>query len=227
MTLQSEITSVSVDLCRLLYQYKGDPNYTFDKIIQGVDHSAFIGLKEIHDILYVVSRGSTITQNFIDDVRAWMHYVPNIGRLHSGFYASVSEVWPLLISSINGPWVACGHSLGAGETTICTALAIKANKPPLYRVVFGEPRSGDYELTATLKDVPTLSYCNCSNDLTDIDQVTKEPPYVPYLAPYEHASTLISINNDPGPNDPWPGDIRLHHIQLYQQVLGGAIIKPC
>ena len=171
----------------------------------------------------MVFRGSVSVLDWVHNLEAWLIDVPGMGRVHQGFYVSVPEIWPKIINAIGvEPWVVAGHSRGAGEATVCTAMAVLSGRAPLSRIVFGEPLSGDRSFCGIVAKVPGLSFVNGTKNGQYVDAVTELPVYVPEVFPYVRATPVTLISNDPGYTDDWPGNFRFHHMQLYQETVALA-----
>ena len=180
-----------------------------------------MGLKKIDGLWYVVFRGSTSVLDWVHNLEAWLIDVPGMGRVHHGFYVSMPEIWPKIISAIGSdPWIVTGHSRGAGEATVCAAMAFLSSQPPLSWILFGSPRCGDQTFYDVIAKVNGYSFVNGSKDGQSADAVTELPIYVPEIFPYIGVTPVTFISNDPGPEDAWPGSLRFHHMQLYQRVVG-------
>lgn len=101
-----------------------------------------------HDMV-LACRGTQLTEwNDIEaDAYAVMSVVGTFGRVHSGFYHEVNDLWPMLETVLrhnDKPVWFCGHSLGAAMSTIC-AYRCKMSAAGQVRELhtFGSPRVGN------------------------------------------------------------------------------------
>lgn len=100
-----------------------------------------------HDMV-LACRGTQLTEwNDIEaDAYAVMSVVGTFGRVHSGFYHEVDDLWPMLeivLRHNDKPVWFCGHSLGAAMSTICAyrcKMSAAGNVQELH--TFGSPRVG-------------------------------------------------------------------------------------
>lgn len=203
----------------MIYAYPGDPPANFDNIIDGPE-DVYIGLKLVGQIWYLTVRGSVTVEDWLHNLDAISVEVADLGRIHAGFYAGLEVAWKKVKVIIgNAPLILAGHSRGAGQATILTGLAIRDGLKPLARYAFGEPRSGCGKLARLLAGTPGKSYRNGNAKQTSWDPVTDVPFDIPLIEPYQHVMALTHISMPPPPNDPWPGDLCYHHMQLYEEFI--------
>jgi hypothetical protein len=116
------------------------------------------------------------------------------GMVHTGFANALGEIRPALdraLASIHGRILFTGHSLGAAMATLVASAGdpdspARAQVPPaLY--TFGSPRVGDPAFVATLKNVQSRRYVDCS------DLVARLPPE---LLGYAHVGKPYYIRRD-------------------------------
>lgn len=177
-----------------------------------------IALKHFPDCDLVCFEGSRNLPDWYSNFKAWMIQVNGIGRVEKGFYddtpATVADLKPRL--QPGKPLVITGHSRGAGHTNVVTRELILDGYDPrmIYRVKFGEPRSGDAVYAEGFAGSPAVSLRNYGDPL-DQDWVCDVPlhfmltPYVPTEAP-----TMIDV--PPAPDDEW-GFLARHHLFLYEE----------
>ena len=89
------------------------------------------------------------------DANAWP-VISDVGRVHSGFYSEVNELWPRLeqiIKENQRPIWFAGHSLGGAMAAVCAVQCKLAPIPSDPRAIFtyGAPRVGDKKYASFLK----------------------------------------------------------------------------
>ena len=156
-----------------------------------------------------------------------MEDVPGIGRVSGGFNIGLEEAWANIRGILSScPWVSCGHSRGAAQATLMTGYGIRSGHPPLYRVVFGEPKSCDEQAAKLIGTVRGFSFCN--EWAGDIDPITGVPAYIFPLFPYIRVTPVTILNAEPSPTNPWldyPDHAALHYMPDYQRNVGLLIEK--
>lgn len=110
-----------------------------------VSETAHVCRTDLPDITVVAFRGSATLQDWLTDLDAApcepvAH--PKLGTMPSGFLDSAQSVFDAIMKDVTGPLVLTGHSLGAAQARIVSALAILAGRAPLRLVTFGSPRTG-------------------------------------------------------------------------------------
>ena len=84
------------------------------------------------------------------------------GRVHTGFRASINEIWPTLVKAIDRrhgkKLVYTGHSLGAALAVLAASL-----RAPDLLVTLASPRVGDHEFGRTIAGVNHHRYVNCAD----------------------------------------------------------------
>jgi hypothetical protein len=104
------------------------------------------------------------------------------GRVHSGFWASLSEALPPILTWLDNTrpsrLIVTGHSLGAAQATLLAGLRDEAEL-----VTFGSPRVGNADFVASLSGRRMKRYVDC------LDIVARVPP-----APFEHLAGLQYID---------------------------------
>lgn len=107
----------------------------------------------------------------IKDLRTDLRYVkcdfPGGGRVYSGFYSALTEVWDEIEYDLKGfpaPKIYTGHSLGAG-----LAVLAMVKRPPREAHVFGCPKVGNKDFVRRIQ-APLTRYENW------FDVVTWLPP---------------------------------------------------
>lgn len=177
-----------------------------------------ICLKFVDNVWFVACEGTVGPLQWFEDFDAVMEDVPGIGSVSSGFNVGLPGVAEQLLQIVQRlPWVACGHSRGAAQATLLTGYGVRAGHPPLYRVVFGEPRSCDVTAAKLIGTVPSVSFCNQDGGI--VDPVTLVPQYLPPLFPYFRVAPITYLNCTPSADDPWPMPVALHWQPLYQRAL--------
>lgn len=198
------------------------PAGTWDHVIDG-PLDAYVCVKTIDGVHYVMFRGSTTfldwISDFADEALQWPDAV--LGGVHAGFRDGVCLVREALddIVGDQNPVVIVGHSLGAGHAVLYAGYRVAAGKCVSAIVMFGEPRAGGKALADILASVPIRSYRN--GDATSHDLVTDVPRSVPLVLDYRHPRELIDVSNPPPPSDSW-GPFAFHHYRLYCAALGAT-----
>lgn len=219
----ADIISIILDL----YTYPDRPPAKWDYLDEGLDDGVCWAVKRVDDFDIVVFRGSTTLEDWRRDFQAMANAFDTsvLGPVHPGFLRGMSHVWsdlkPLL--RVDAKPVVCGHSLGAARASIMAALMIVDNRPPVARVVFGEPRPGFAKLASIVSKVPGRSYRN-KGPYRRRDIVTDVPFNIGYQA-YVHPTPLIDVYAPPLPSDKW-GLFAWHHIELYSQAINSLPIIP-
>jgi Lipase (class 3) len=202
--------------------YAGDAS-KFDYLSPGSgDRGVVYGIKRCPDFTVVCFRGSA---NFLDWIKDfWAAADPfdhgKLGPVHPGFYIGMQTAWSQIAAATTGPYIMCGHSLGAAHATLCAALAELAGRKVLERVVWGEPMSGFQPLADLLADIPSTSYRNIVGK--HYDRVTSVP-FELLVERYVRAGHLTDVTAAPPSNDAW-GPLAYHHMGLY---LSATPETPC
>lgn len=220
MTAQEQIPlPSSLDLAKLSRQiYAPDALVSgFDHFDAGMDDGICWALKRARGCDIVVFRGSANLQDWIHDVRAIPIPTP-VGRVHLGFYAGMERMWQDLKSHLTQPVVVTGHSLGAARADVISALMQHEGRPPVLRVVFGEPKPGFAEFGSLIAGIPAFSYRNGNSFHHDL--VTDLPFSFPPIE-YVHPTPIIPICAMPAPNDRY-GPFSWHRMELYEAALAAA-----
>jgi hypothetical protein len=207
-------------LCCGIYAYDGGPTVAWDYFDRGEDDGVCWAVKRVRDVNVIVFRGSTTLEDWKRDAEAFADPFDDddIGPVHPGFnqgllkVASEADAHGFLRN-----FIVTGHSLGAGRASIFTGYVTWNKKPPLSRVVFGEPRPGFQQLADVIKDVPGRSYRNGSGDGLHYDLVTGVP-FSCWPELYVHPTRLTDVTAPPAPDDTW-GPFSWHHMQLYVSAL--------
>lgn len=207
-----------VQACADLYQGGAG----FDALIEpDADDGVCVGLRRRGDDDLVVFRGSTTIEDWARDFLALPHACarhPQLGDVHAGFMLGMDDAFARLLPLLRSSVRVTGHSLGAARATLFCGLLAAAGRPPVARVVFGEPRSGCASLTTILAGVRGRSYRSAGAGRHDlITDVPTEPPF-------SRVSPPTDIFAAPPPGDPW-GIFAYHHIQLYQAALAAAGVE--
>lgn len=202
-------------LCGLIYKPVAILN-SFDHFDAGGDDGICWAFKHLDGCDVIVFRGSVTLEDWIADFRA-MAIPTRIGHAHAGFYNGMESVWVEARPFITQPVIVTGHSLGAARADVLCALMIADGKPPIARVVFGEPKPGLVDLAQRLSAVPGRSYRN--GDARHHDLVCDVPFSFPPLQ-YAHPTPVIPVSCPPRTDDfaSW-GAFAWHHIELYETAL--------
>lgn len=221
-----------VDLCAGLYGgapaeaglYAGASS-AWDVYDPGDVHGICYGIKRIEDIDVVVLRGSITFTDWQRDFAAFPTSRPSpLGPLHYGFSIGMERAWATIKPQVGAKVVVTGHSLGAARAAILTGLMVLDSRPPIRRVVFGEPKAGFQPLADIVGKVPGASYSN--GDGKHHDLVVD----VPFSFPpdnYVRPTPLVFVTAQPT-GSIWErfGPFAFHHISLYQQGVADFLANP-
>lgn len=139
----------------------------------------------------IVLRGSTTTQNWIQDAKffkvedPWAKGV----KVHKGFYQSAREVYSKARKYINKSYATkiTGHSLGGGVAILMGAYLQHHNYKVREIITFGQPRITNKQGATTLRNLP-------------LERVTVELDLVPSLPPkflgYRHFGKSLVIDHN-------------------------------
>lgn len=205
-------------LCCAVYGRPEAPPVHFDHFDQGHDDGICWGMVRTLGVDVIVLRGSVTLRDWIRDFafigNPFAHR--DLKDVHYGFMFGMPEMWQEAKQLVGNNVVVCGHSLGAARADVLSALMMLEKRPPLARVVFGEPMPGFASFADIIKPIPARSYCNGDNvghDLvTDVPFAEADAGF-----PYVHPSPLISVSASPPPTA--HGAWRYHDIALYMQAL--------
>lgn len=196
------------DIALLLQaQYDGKPVFDMARNTNGVDWA----IKGFGDCSAIFLEGTHSLPDAARDFNFPMRTVAGIGGVHAGFYDGLPETLMAAIPYLPKDKLikVCGHSLGAGEAHILTAMLAKAGYRALETIAFGSPLPGDIGLAATLAPFENRSYWNYC-DFFNHDIVGSVPLYLPaepFIAPRQR----ILIHEAPAILDPW-GMVAWHHL---------------
>ena len=166
----------------------------------------------------MVCAGTEDDEQWLLNIEAWMDAVRGLGCVHKGFNDGLEDLWPKIEAKIgDAPFILTGHSRGAAQATILTGYALRSGKRPAFRVVFGEPLSGDGEFARRVAEVPSVSFCAIDGD--EFDPVVSVPVDIPGILPYKRAAPVIGLHVSPSKTNPWPMPLSLHWIVDYQSAL--------
>lgn len=176
--------------------------------------------------LLVLPGTETPTQWLLDFLAVPVHAHPvtwthDLGCVHAGFYAGLSQVWSVLKPLFEGCSIyIAGHSLGAARAAILTGIMVLDGATPARVLLCGAPQPGYARLAEVVKLVPCVTYWNTPARPTiedPPDPVNDVPFYWPPLFPYQHAwSKITAIDVPPPIGDPW-SFVGRHHDTLYEQ----------
>ena len=217
-----------VSLCAAIYDPIALISPTWDHFDLGADDGVCYGLKKLDGCDVVVFRGSITLQDWLRDlfvlpIPALVPELTRIGHVHAGFFLGMEKVWGELQPLLTQPVIVTGHSLGAARAAILTGLMVKDGRPPIARVVFGEPKPGLSDLAALIEGVPARSYRN--GDALHHDVVTDIPATMPPMQ-FVHPSPVVVVTKSPG-DDLFSklGIFAWHHIELYQAAIAALTPK--
>ena len=212
--INSAIIKSASSLALSLYGHPGGVAVTWTR---RTDDPICWGIVKVDGVWYLVFRGSVTRDDWLHDFEAlafWDDYLK--AHVHPGFLDCVADVLAEAMGVIgDDPFVICGHSLGAARAAIAAAYAIVDGKPPLARIVWGEPRPGFADLAKILTAIPNYSFVNGGTG--DYDRVTDVPFSLPgewYCAGAPH----LFVCESPSPTNI---DIlfRWHNFLLYNTAM--------
>ena len=129
--------------------------------------------------------------DWLTDADASLVSGPLDGRVHEGFYDSLSDVWHALDRTItrldphgDKPLWLTGHSLGGALATLATARWIDRGRPIAGMYSFGQPRTGDRVFARNFDFAMKSSAFRFVNDN---DLVSRVPPRA---MGYRHVGTF-------------------------------------
>ena len=131
------------------------------------------------EIIVVSFRGTTDTKDWITNLDLKLIEGPFEGKVHCGFYTSLSNVWQKINSTIvdfrdhkeKSLWFT-GHSLGGALATLAVARFREKDIPVNGLYTFGQPRAGDREFARNFNfDFKPYTYRFVNNN----DLVTRIP----------------------------------------------------
>lgn len=156
-------------------------------------------LSEVDGVHTFAFEGTTDWQEWIIDFMALevpvMGY-PFLGPVHLGLMRDVLAVEPRIYQylRVNGwpPYYVTGHSKGAGEAILFTALMKQQGHPPLACRAFEPPQVGGHVLRDYLSDVDVQWTCTVNGHGRDI--VTR----VPFGPTWSHVNdpVLLTVPDD-------------------------------
>ncbi|MDJ0718521.1 MAG: lipase family protein [Prochloraceae cyanobacterium] len=144
------------------------------------------------NIIVVCFRGTDQLEDWITNLDLELIKGPFEGRVHQGFYTSLSGVWQRIertIASFRGNkpkslWFT-GHSLGAALATLAVARWREEDRPVDGLYTFGQPRTGDREFARNFNfDFKPYTFRFVNNN----DIVTRIPSRQPLK--YSHVGTF-------------------------------------
>lgn len=187
-------------------------------------HTAGIdwAIKTFDDCTALFFEGSHVLPDFVRDFDFPMEWVPAIGGVHGGFYDGLPAAMEAIIPHLPAMKTIkiCGHSLGAGEAHIMTAMLAHRGYHMLETITFGSPLPGDRFLADSLAPYPNRSYWNY-RDFFNHDIVGSVPPYMPPIEGFVIPRDRILIDIPPPILDPW-GLVAWHHFELYVKGLSNG-----
>jgi pimeloyl-ACP methyl ester carboxylesterase len=200
-----------------LYTKLPVPPGTWDHIIP--TDGAYVAIKRVDGIDYVMFRGSTTFKDWMDDFEQFALPCsdPLLGDVHDGFRSGVLLVKDQLDGLVGDHVVVVGHSLGAGHALLYSGYRKVANKPVDLVVMWGAPRAGCEMLSRIVAPLEIVSFRNKDNDGHDL--VTNVPFGLPPILEYEQSRNFVDVMASPDRSDRW-GPFRYHHFFLYCKAHG-------
>lgn len=162
-------------------------------------------LSQINGVHVLAWEGTQSAEEWAIDFDADVVDHPVLGDVHDGWLKDVLLIQDQLeayVSTLAGPLATTGHSKGAAECLISTALMVAKGIRVARCSTFGTPRPG--LLNGLVTDALGRDYDNGKDLVPDV------PRYLP------HPRSITRINVAPAANDPW-GPLRWHHMSLYAQ----------
>lgn len=213
------VTAIA-DLYAYLYSDLPTPAGVFDRVIP-VD-GAYTAIARIDGIDYVLCRGSTTFQDWIDDFDHFALPVndPVLGDVHPGAREGVLLVKDQIDALVGDHVIYVGHSLGAMHAALLAGYRVAAGKAVDALIMFGEPRPGGAQLSQILSKTFVQSFRNADQEGHDF--VTDVPRALLPLLPYQHVKEPLT---DCWRSPTWPnvwGVFAWHHFRLYAEAFGAA-----
>lgn len=184
---------------------------------QFVINDVVCGVAIIDGYCYVVNQGTVDFAGWMQDINILPIEHPILGQLHSGFYSDLPELVSKLLTVIpkNINVICCGHSKGAAEAAILSALLKLANINIIQNYLFACPNAGQKELTDWLShNIRGISYCNQSVHLSWFGDPVPDVPHSPYIAPYPH-----SVVTEYPSGFQWVLPTKWHSAKLYYDAI--------
>ena len=188
---------VLAKLCAAIYSPKNE----FSSIIQ--NDGIYAGMSETDGQTVVAFRGSANVSDWLRDLDALPEYIDGIGIVHAGMFEGIEDFFGKLNLKKGNSCILTGHSLGCAHAAFAAALALRSGVSVRQLELFAPPHCGDAEFHETIGSIPTRSWRNGIDPVTD----------VPLGPPWEQFA-LQKIYEPPTGDDSW-NIVAWHAISLY------------
>jgi hypothetical protein len=171
--------------------YSPITNDVFNNIITVGDTVCGVSIQV--NVCYIVNQGTENLKGWESDFNVKPISHPVLGNLHSGFYSNLPQVVDKLLPLIPKDMMVfcCGHSKGAAEASILSALLLLEGVNVVQNYLFACPNAGYKQLSDWLKEnIRGTSYKNSSVYIPFLSDPIPNVPLSPYSPPYPH--TIIT-----------------------------------
>lgn len=242
--------ALCVEMARLAYARR-EPDFSFDrdqilKVLmaigfsdckffekptgpQGQGSHAFLAIDPGARLAVLSFRGTDAADpsDLTDDADALPETWIGRGKVHSGFYRALAEVWDQIkaaLPEVSGSKVLfTGHSLGAAMATLAASL-----QPPASLYTFGSPRVGNEDFVAAIEGsgLDNRRYVDCC------DLVARVPPEG--LLGYAHIGNPYYIDlgraiQQRDPDDPYIAQdqsrAEVEYLEQYSWRIGDVAVR--
>lgn len=158
---------------------------------------AVCGIADIDGITYIVMQGTENREGWETDFDINPEHHCILGDLHGGFYEDAFNILLKVLPDLKRktPVIVTGHSKGAAEAVILSALLKLNNINNITNILFACPNIGKKEFADWLsKNISGVSYRNAPYCFKYIGDPIPLVPPSPFCAPYQH-TTIFSPPN--------------------------------
>ena len=142
-----------------IYDYAGLAPAKWDYFeTETLESPVCLGLKYLEGDTIITLRGSVTAEDWFANLAAWPVEHPDLGMVHPGFCDGIAAVWRRVKPRIKGRLYITGHSRGAAQAALLTAIAVLDNIRPARVVLLGCPRPGGAKLAKILDGASIASY---------------------------------------------------------------------
>ncbi len=199
------------------------------------------------EIIVVAFRGTEEVKDWITNLDLKLIEGAFDGRVHQGFYTSLSNVWQQIERTIadfrdnqeKSLWFT-GHSLGAALATLAVALFREEDRPVDGLYTFGQPRTGDRQFARNFNfdfKPYTFRFVNNNDSVTRIPSRSRKYSHVGTFKYFSESGELVEdisywnrfLDRMRGRIEDileWGSDgIKDHAMYLYRERIGKALEK--